>query len=106
MHELRNSQQAERRFLLLNRRFDSLGRFSYGLGMSSVIAAPVDWIEAVGNLRFPPKADRRLQELMDRNNEGLLSNGEREELEAMAELSEKLSLLRAEALHLLGKVPG
>ncbi len=73
--------------------------------MNSVIAAPVDWIESVGNLRLPTKADHRLQQLMHRNNEGLLSNGEREELEALAELSEQLSLVRAEALQMLGKQP-
>lgn len=73
--------------------------------MNSLIAAPVDWIESVGNLRFPSKADHHLQELMDRNNEGLLSVGEREELEALAELSERLSLVRAEALQILGKSP-
>ena len=73
--------------------------------MNSVIAAPVDWIESVGNLRFPSKADRRLQGLMDRNNEGLLTEGEREELEALAELSERLSLVRAEALQILRKQP-
>ena len=73
--------------------------------MNSVIPAPVDWIESVGNLRFPSKADHRLQELMDRNSEGLLSNDEREELEALAELSERLSLARAEALQILGKQP-
>ena len=71
--------------------------------MSSVIAAPVDWVESVGNLRLPPKADRRLQDLMDRNNEGLLTASEGEELAALAELSEQLSLVRAEALHVLGK---
>jgi len=73
--------------------------------MSAVIAAPVDWIESVGDLRLPAKADRRLQDLMDRNNEGLLGKGEREELEALVELSEKLSLVRAEALQILGKQP-
>src|SRR5258707_15809850 len=71
--------------------------------MDSVISAPVDWVESVGNLRLPPKADHRMQELMDRNNEGLLSNGERDELEALVELSEQLSLVRAEALQMLGK---
>ena len=38
---------------------------------------------------------------MDRNNEGLLSECEREELEARAELSEQLALIRAGALVLL-----
>ena len=42
---------------------------------------------------------------MDRNNEGLLSNQEREELEALVELSERLSLVRAEALEIPGKRP-
>jgi len=73
--------------------------------MSSTIAAPIDWVEAVGNLHFPPKADHRLQHLMDRNNEGLLDESEREELEALVELSERLSLLRGEALQILGKQP-
>ena len=73
--------------------------------MDSTIAAPIDWIEAVGNLRFPSKADRRLQELMDRNNQGLLQEAEREKLEALVELSEQLSLVRGEALQILGKRP-
>lgn len=73
--------------------------------MSSMIAAPVSWVEAVGKLHFPSKADRRLQELMDRNNEGLLDRSELEELEALVELSEQLSLVRAEALQILGKRP-
>jgi hypothetical protein len=69
------------------------------------IAAPVEWIESVGNLHFPAKADHRLQDLMDRNNEGLLQESEREELEALVELSEQLSLVRGEALQILGKRP-
>ena len=73
--------------------------------MSSTIAAPIDWVRAVGKLQFPPKTDRRLQELMDRNNEGLLKESERQELEALVELSEELSLVRGEALQILGKQP-
>ncbi|HXX21894.1 MAG TPA: hypothetical protein VEO19_01940 [Terriglobia bacterium] len=73
--------------------------------MNSTVAAPVDWVEAVGNLHLPPKADQRLQELMDRNNEGLLQESEREELEALVELSEQLSLVRGGALQILGKLP-
>jgi hypothetical protein len=69
--------------------------------VNSTIAAPVDWVQAVGNLHFPRKADHRLQELMDRNNEGLLQEAEREELEALVELSEHLSLVRGEALQIL-----
>jgi len=42
---------------------------------------------------------------MDRNNEGLLQESEKEELEALVELSEQLSLVRGEALQILGKQP-
>jgi hypothetical protein len=71
----------------------------------STIEAPLEWVETVGNLRLPPKADQRLQELMDRNNEGLLTDADRADLESLVELSERLSLVRAEALHLLGRRP-
>jgi len=84
---------------------DSGASMFYDAYVNSTIAAPVDWIEAVGNLRFPSKADHRLQELMDRNNEGLLQESEREELEALVELSERLSLVRGAALQILGKQP-
>ncbi|HEX3718665.1 MAG TPA: hypothetical protein VH595_11915 [Verrucomicrobiae bacterium] len=42
---------------------------------------------------------------MDRNNEGLLQESEIAELEALVELSERISLVRAEALQILGKQP-
>jgi hypothetical protein len=73
--------------------------------LNPTIAVPIDWVEAVGNLHFPPKTDHRLQDLMDRNNESLLKGAEREELEALFEFSEQLSLLRGGALQFLGKVP-
>ena len=73
--------------------------------MSTVVSAPVEWVETVSDLRLPKKADRRLQRLMDRNNEGQLTQAEHTELEALVEISETLSLVRAEALHLLGRRP-
>ena len=73
--------------------------------MSSVVSAPVDWVESVSSLKLPSRANRRLQELMDRNNEGQLNQAERAELETLVELSESLSLVRAEAIHLLGRTP-
>jgi hypothetical protein len=73
--------------------------------MSTTIPAPAEWVEEIGQLRLPLKTDRYLQQLMDRNNEGDLSPPEREELEALVELSELLSLVRAEALQLLGRGP-
>ena len=71
----------------------------------STIAAPRDWIETVGNLRLPPKSDHRMQSLMDRHNAGMLTEAELSDLESLVELSERLSLMRAEALQLLGRKP-
>jgi hypothetical protein len=59
----------------------------------------------LADLRFPKKADAWLQGLMDRNTEGQLSPAERNELEALTELSESMSLFRAKALQLLGRKP-
>jgi hypothetical protein len=73
--------------------------------MATTIDAPLQWVESITMLRLPEHADRRLQELMDRNNEGLLTEQEKADLEALVELSERLSLVRAEALHLLGRKP-
>lgn len=46
-----------------------------------------------------------MQRLMDRNTEGSLSPEERQELEALVDMSEELSLVRAEALRLLKRRP-
>jgi len=71
----------------------------------SVISAPARWVECVSELRLPPKTDRRLQELMDRNNESPLGKQEQSELEALVELSESLLSVRSQALQLLGRQP-
>ena len=75
------------------------------LPMPAVISAPKSWIASVGRLALPKSADRRLQMLMDANNEGRLSAAERRELAALVEWSESVSLLRAQALRLLGRRP-
>jgi hypothetical protein len=71
----------------------------------TTIDAPLQWVETVATLKLPDQADRHLQDLMDRNNEGKLTDQERADLAPLAELSERLSLIRAEALHLLGRQP-
>ena len=55
--------------------------------MSALIEAPIEMVEAVAGLHLPPRADQRLQDLMDRNNNGALTLEEREQLEALVELS-------------------
>jgi hypothetical protein len=67
--------------------------------MPAVVQAPLEMVEAVAALRLPPKADRHLQALMDRNTNGTLAPPELEELEALVELSETIGLVRAQALH-------
>lgn len=69
----------------------------------SIISAPLDWVQNVSELRLPTRTDQRLRELMDRNNEGQLAEPERFELESLVEMSERLPLVRAEALYLLGR---
>jgi hypothetical protein len=73
--------------------------------MPAVVEAPVDLVESVADLRFPPKADARVRDLMDRNTAGRLTPDERNELEAWVEVSENLALVRARALRLLGRTP-
>ncbi len=73
--------------------------------MPAVIEAPVDLVEAVADLRFPPKTVELLQSLMDRNSDGALTPAERMQLEGLVELSETMALMRAGALKLLGRKP-
>lgn len=73
--------------------------------MTAVVQAPLELVEAVAALRLPAKADRRVQRLMDSNTNGTLTPTEQEELEALVELSETIALVRAKALHLLGRKP-
>lgn len=69
----------------------------------TTIETPLELVTSVADFCFPPKIDARLQALMDRNTEGQLSEVEREELEALVELSETISLLRVQALRVLGR---
>ena len=73
--------------------------------MSEMHQVPDEMLNSLAQLRLPPKADQLLQGLMDRNSQGILDADERDELEALVELSEKLSLVRARALRILGKMP-
>ena len=74
-------------------------------GPAATVAAPIGWVRSVSELRLPDRTDRRLTDLMDRHTDGALSPAEREELASLVEVSETLSLVRANALGLLGDVP-
>jgi hypothetical protein len=71
----------------------------------TTIESPLEFVEALATLRFPKKTDALLQDLMDRNTDGRLNEPERNELEALVELSERLTILRAQALRILGRKP-
>jgi hypothetical protein len=73
--------------------------------MAAMDETPQDLLESMAALHLPPKADRRLQALMDLNTNGSLSTTEREELESLVEISETIAPMRARALHLLGRKP-
>lgn len=73
--------------------------------MATIIQVPEEWVESVSELKFPESTDHRMQELMDRNNEGSLTEEERSELEALVEISEELSLVRAKAFQFLSRNP-
>ena len=73
--------------------------------MSAVIEAPREMVEAVADLRLPLKTDQRLQRLMDRNTNGELTPEEQTDLESLVELSETIAIVRAQALHVLGRTP-
>ena len=69
----------------------------------TTIATPIEFVASVADLRFPAKINAHLQALMDRHTEGQLSTAECQELEALVELSETISLLRVQALRVLGR---
>jgi hypothetical protein len=73
--------------------------------MSTVIETPIELVEEIAALSLPAKAVRRLQELMDRNTNGLLDAREKVELESWVDCSENLALVRAKAMRLLGRQP-
>lgn len=73
--------------------------------MAAVISAPKSWVASVGRLSLPKKTEKRLQDLMDRNNDGQLTATERRELSSLVEWSENVALIRAQALQLLGRQP-
>jgi hypothetical protein len=67
------------------------------------VQVPVEMVEGLAALRFPPTTDTRLQRLMERNTAGQLTEAERMELEALVEFREQLAPLRAQALQVLGR---
>jgi len=68
-----------------------------------LLPTPQDMLERLADMRFGPGIDARLQDLMDRNNDGQLNDCERAELAGFVTLNEELSILRAQAMVVLGR---
>jgi hypothetical protein len=66
--------------------------------MVEVVQLPRRVVENFAQAKFPATTHARIQQLMDRNSQGLLSADQKSELEALIELSESFSLLRASAI--------
>ncbi len=65
--------------------------------MSRTVEIPLELLEEVAHLEFPPTAQQTLARLMDKNNEGKLSEEERKELQALVDLNERVSLVKGRA---------
>lgn len=74
--------------------------------MPKTVEAPADFLEELANFLLPESTQRRLESLMDRNTEGALGPDEAEELNALVEMSERISLLKGRALLILGRGNG
>lgn len=63
--------------------------------MGQAVTVQIEMPDELEGLRLPSAVDRRLQDLLDRQDRGeTLTDGEREEAEALVDLAERLSLLR------------
>ena len=65
--------------------------------MSQTIEIPIQFLKEMANFQFPSSTQERLDQLMDKNNEGLLEENERKELWALVYFNERVSLLKGQA---------
>jgi hypothetical protein len=65
--------------------------------MSHTVEIPLELLEEVAQLEFPSTTQEALDRLMDKNNEGQLSEEERKELQALVDLNEKVAQLKGRA---------
>jgi hypothetical protein len=70
-----------------------------------MVPTPRQLLEQVADLRFDPVIDARLQELMERHNFGKLNETERKELAGYVALNEQMSIVRGQAMLVLGRKP-
>ena len=65
--------------------------------MGQTVEIPVQFLVEMAGIEFPASTQEKLDRLMDKNNEGLLSAEEREELKALVDINERVSLIKGRA---------
>ena len=70
-----------------------------------MVPTPRTLLEQMADMRFDPATDARLQDLMERNNFGELNATEKQELERYAMLNQRMSIVRGQAMFVLGRKP-
>jgi hypothetical protein len=68
-----------------------------------MVPTPRELLEQMADLRFDPGTEARLEDLMDRNNFGELNEAEREELARYVALNQRMSIIRGQAMLVLGR---
>jgi hypothetical protein len=75
--------------------------------MSKVVAIELEIPDDLARFELPPGVQARLQELLDRQDQGAtITKAEREEAEGLVDLAELLSLLRLRAERAGASTPG
>lgn len=70
--------------------------------MERLVLSP-EKAEAIASLSFAHEDQERMRQLMDRNNQGLLTDSEREEMESFRRVGTLLGILQARARLALNK---
>lgn len=79
-------------------KMELLRRANSSMVIRMSVAFELELPEDLASLRLPPAVDRRLQYLLDRQDQGIsLTDEERTEAEGLVDLAEMLSLLRLRA---------
>ena len=67
------------------------------------LVLPPEKADAIASLAFSPEDEARMRELMERNNQGTLTDAERDEMEGFRRVGTLLGILQARARTALAK---
>lgn len=71
--------------------------------MSITIETPVELLREMAQFEFPPSTQEKLNQLMEKNTEGNLTEPEKKELRALVDINERVSIIKAQAKLLLAQ---